>query len=102
MSKKNKKAVEQTIEQVTTITPTEESVVVPAESVPVMSKEISTHAKAKAQELLNTAVKDVLAGIISSEALLSIARRKVRQTSVLSEEENEALEKLHIEVKVLY
>ena len=99
MSKKNKKVVEQ--ELVTTLKPEPSEVVVPAKTVFVMKREV-TPAMAKAQELMNTAVREVLYGIISDEELLNIARRKVRQTSVLTEEENEALEEVHIEVKVWY
>lgn len=65
-------------------------------------KQEVTDAMNKAQELMNNAVNEVLDGIISKKELLSIAIRKVRATSVLSVEEDDALGKLHIEVKVWF
>lgn len=65
-------------------------------------KKDTTDAMDKAKDLMNTAVNEVLDGIISKKELLALAMRKVRATSVLSEEEDDALSKLHIEVKVWY
>lgn len=61
-----------------------------------------TDAMSKAQELMDNAVNEVLDGIISKKELLNIAIRKVRATSVLSVEEDDALGKMHIEVKVWF
>ena len=66
------------------------------------AKAEATPATDKAQDLMNTAVNEVLDGIISKKELLAIAMRKVRATSVLSEEEDDALSKLHIEVRAFY
>lgn len=65
-------------------------------------KQEVTPAMQKAQELMEDAVNEVLDGIISKKELLSIAIRKVRATSVLSEEEDDALGQLNIEVKVWF
>ncbi len=66
------------------------------------AKAEATPATDKAQELMNNAVNEVLDGIISKKDLLTIAIRKVRATSVLTEEEDDALSKLHIEVRAFY
>ena len=105
---KKKKAVEQETNtnvtydagHITVIKPTldEDNIVKPKE---VFEEEI-TDAMSKAQELMNNAVNEVLDGIISKKELLNIAIRKVRATSVLSVEEDDALGKMHIEVKVWF
>lgn len=105
---KNKKKVqeqEQGVEHILVIEPKLGETKVEPEAVfnqPAVEKMEVTNAMGKAQELMNTAVNDVLDGIISKKELLAIAIRKVRATSVLSEEEDDALSKLHIEVKVWY
>lgn len=105
---KNKKKVqeqEQGVEHILVIEPKLGETKVEPEVVfnqPVVEKMEVTTAMDKAQDLMNTAVNDVLDGIISKKELLAIAIRKVRATSVLSEEEDDALSKLHIEVKVWY
>lgn len=105
---KNKKKVqeqEQGVEHILVIEPKLGETKVEPEAVfnqPVVEKMEVTTAMDKAQDLMNTAVNDVLDGIISKKELLAIAIRKVRATSVLSEEEDDALSKLHIEVKVWY
>lgn len=87
---------------ITVIKPTvgEDNIVKP-EEVFAEKKEI-TDAMSKAQELMDNAVNEVLDGIISKKELLNIAIRKVRATSVLSVEEDDALGKMHIEVKVWF
>lgn len=105
---KNKKKVqeqEQGVEHILVIEPKLGETKVEPEAVfnqPVVEKMEVTTAMDKAQDLMNTAVNEVLDGIISKKELLAIAIRKVRATSVLSEEEDDALSKLHIEVKVWY
>ena len=105
---KNKKKVqeqEQGVEHILIIEPKLGETKVEPEAVfnqPVVEKMEVTNAMNKAQDLMNTAVNEVLDGIISKKELLAIAIRKVRATSVLSEEEDDALSKLHIEVKVWY
>lgn len=66
------------------------------------SKQVYTEDMDKAKELLQVAVNEVMEGVLPLGELLNIAKRKVRRTSVLTEEENEALDKLHVEVEVKY
>lgn len=61
-----------------------------------------TPAMDKAQDLLQVAVNEVIEGVMPLGEILTIAKRKVRMTSVLSEEEDNELDKLHIEVDVKY
>ena len=61
-----------------------------------------TDAMDKAQELLQIAVNEVMEDVLPLGELLNLAKRKVRRTSVITEKENEALDKLHVEVEVRY
>ena len=61
-----------------------------------------TDAMDKAQELLQIAVNEVMEDALPLGELLNLAKRKVRRTSVITEKENEALDKLHVEVEVRY
>ena len=61
-----------------------------------------TYAMDKAQELLQIAVNEVMEDALPLGELLNLAKRKVRRTSVITEKENEALDKLHVEVEVRY
>lgn len=61
-----------------------------------------TDAMDKAQELLQIAVNEVMEAVLPLGELLNLAKRKVRHTSVITEKENEALDKLHVEVEVRY
>lgn len=66
-----------------------------------VKKEVTT-AMDKVQDLLQVAVNEVIEGVMPLGEILTIAKRKVRMTSVLSEEEDNELDKLHIEVDVKY
>ena len=61
-----------------------------------------TDAMDKAQELLQIAVNEVMEDVLPLGELLNLAKRKLRRTSVITEKENEALDKLHVEVEVRY
>lgn len=97
---KNKKKVQAPVNVVPATTEQEVKEVVTEVNEPVLCT--CSDSMAKARELLNNAVKEVLDGIVTRQELLSIALRKVRATSVLTEEENEALDKLEIDVNVIY
>lgn len=99
MAKNKKKVQEQTTEHIVIVEPKNENNVAPVEEV-VEVKEVSSKDIEKAQELLQVAVNEVVEGIIPLGELLKIALRKVRATSVLTKEEDKALNTLHIEVIV--
>ena len=99
---KNKKKVQAPVAvESTTPVATEQEV---KQEVKVEAQEVTTcsDSMAKARELLNNAVNEVLDGIVTKQELLSIALRKVRATSVLTEEENDALNRLEVEINVIY
>lgn len=69
------------------------SVVQPISSVPVQTD-------VNVKSLLQNAVNEVLDGVISKKELKAIALRKVRRLSVLTEEEDNQLDKLEVFVIV--
>lgn len=103
MAKNKKKVQEQDVEHIVIVEPLKiQNVPVNVEVVDDTSKQVSTEDMDKAKELVQVAVNEVIEAVLPLGELLNIAKRKVRRTSVLTEEENEALDKLHVEVEVKY
>lgn len=103
MAKNKKKVQEQDVEHIVIVEPLKiQNVPVNVEVVDATSKQVSTEDIDKAKELVQVAVNEVIEAVLPLGELLNIAKRKVRRTSVLTEEENEALDKLHVEVEVKY
>lgn len=99
---KKKSVVEQEVEHIVIAEPFNQRYVPLETVVDDTQKEVCTADMDKARELLQVAVYEVMEGVLPLGELLNIAKRKVRHTSVLTEEENEALDKLHVEVDVKY
>lgn len=103
MAKNKKKVQEQDVEHIVIVEPLKiQNVPMNVEVVDDTSKQVSTEDMDKSKELVQVAVNEVIEAVLPLGELLNIAKRKVRRTSVLTEEENEALDKLHVEVEVKY